>query len=49
MGYALYGHELTEAISPLEAGLQWVTHLDKNDFIGREALLVQKEAGLPTK
>lgn len=46
MGYALYGHELTEEISPLEAGLQWVTHLDKGDFIGRDALLAQKEAGL---
>jgi aminomethyltransferase len=34
----LYGHELTEAINPIQAGLGWAVKLDKGDFIGREAL-----------
>jgi aminomethyltransferase len=46
MKFALYGHELTPEISPLEAGLGWITCLDKPSFIGREALLLQKETGL---
>ena len=49
MGFALYGHELTEEISPLQAGLGWLTHLDKGEFIGREALLRQKQDGKPMK
>ena len=51
VGFPLYGHELTEDITPLEAGLGWATKLDKGDFIGREALIRQalvrqKERGL---
>lgn len=46
MKYALYGHELSPEISPLEGGLGWITKLDKPSFIGREALLRQKEQGL---
>jgi aminomethyltransferase len=42
-GYCLYGHELDEATSPLEAGLSWVVKLKKGDFIGREALVLEKE------
>lgn len=42
---ALYGHELTEEISPLMAGLGWTVKFNKPEFIGREALLRQKEAG----
>jgi aminomethyltransferase len=34
----LYGHELTEAINPIQAGLGWAVKLDKGDFIGRDAL-----------
>ncbi len=49
MGYALYGHELSKDITPLEAGLGWVTKLDKGPFVGREALLGQKERGVPRK
>lgn len=41
---ALYGHELTEAINPLEAGLGWAVNFDKGDFIGRAALLAVREA-----
>lgn len=37
----LYGHELSDAISPLEAGLASFVKLDKPEFIGREALLAQ--------
>jgi aminomethyltransferase len=46
MGYTLYGQELDDAHSPLESGLGWVTKLDKGDFVGREALVAQKSAGL---
>ncbi len=49
-GYCLYGHELNEQISPLEAGLGWSVKLEKgHDVIGREALLAQKQQGLPRK
>jgi aminomethyltransferase len=46
MKYALYGNDIDESTSPLEAGLSWTVALDKGDFIGREALLGQKKAGL---
>ncbi len=42
----LYGNDISDDTTPLEAGLGWVTKLDKPDFIGRDALLAQKEAGL---
>lgn len=42
---ALYGHEISEAINPYEAGLGWVVKLDKGPFIGREALQQIKAAG----
>ena len=46
---ALYGHEIDASISPLEAGLGWIVKLDKGEFVGREALLQQKESGLTRK
>ena len=46
---ALYGHELSSDISPLEAGLDRFVKLDKADFIGREALIKQKEGGISRK
>ena len=46
---ALYGHEIGASISPLEAGLNWIVKFDKGDFIGRDALLRQKEQGLTRK
>jgi len=49
MKYALYGHELSEEISPLEAGLGWITRFEKPSFIGREALVRQKERGVPRR
>jgi aminomethyltransferase len=39
----LYGHELSEEIDPLQAGLGWAVKLDKGDFIGRDALLRRRE------
>jgi len=43
----LYGQEITDDISPLEAGLGWVVHLDtKNDFIARNILETQKASGV---
>jgi aminomethyltransferase len=41
----LYGHELDEETSPLEAGLSWLVKLNKDDFIGKAALLKEKERG----
>lgn len=49
MGYALYGNDITSETSPLEAGLGWVVKLQKDDFIGKESLKNQKEAGLKRK
>jgi aminomethyltransferase len=48
-GYALYGHELSPQISPLEAGLGWIVKLEKGDFVGRNALVQQKAAGIPRR
>lgn len=48
-GLALYGHELSPEISPLEAGLGWIVKPDKGDFVGREALLAQKNNGIPRR
>jgi aminomethyltransferase len=48
-GYPLYGHELDDTTTPLEAGLEWVVKLTKGPFIGREALLQQKEQGISRK
>ncbi len=48
-GYALYGHELSREISPLEAGLAWITKLDKDDFVGKAALVAQKAGGVPRR
>ncbi len=47
MAYPLYGHELSDSINPLEAGLGWVIKMGKGDFLGREALLKSQERGLP--
>ena len=49
-GYPLYGHEITQDISPLTAGLGWTVKLDKGvDFIGRDALVAEKQNGAPEK
>lgn len=45
MGYCLYGNDINDTTSPLEAGLGWITKFTK-DFINSEALKAQKERGL---
>jgi len=45
MGYSLYGNDIDEETTPLEAGLEAFVNLDK-DFVGRDALVRQKEEGL---
>jgi aminomethyltransferase len=47
--FPLYGHELDEATTPLEAGLGAFVALDKGDFIGRSVLVAQKEKGVARK
>lgn len=47
--YALYGHEITADIMPIEARLAWITKLKKGNFVGRDAMLKAKEAGLSRK
>lgn len=48
-GLCLYGHELDEQTNPLEANLGWSVKLNKENFIGRDALLKAKEQGLKRK
>jgi len=43
---ALYGHEIDETHTPLEADLGWICKLDKGQFLGREALARQKQEGV---
>ena len=45
-GMALYGHEIDETTTLLEANLGWICKLNKGDFVGRAALAAQKEAGV---
>ena len=45
----LYGNDIDETTNPLEAGLGWITKLEKGDFIGRDALMLIKEQGIQRK
>ena len=45
MGYPLYGNEIDNNPTPLDAGLGWVIKFDKGEFLGRGSLLKQKEQG----
>ena len=49
MGYPLHGHDISRDTTPLEAGLEWIVAWPKGDFIGREALLRQKQEGARKK
>ena len=49
MGYMLYGNDIDETTTPLEAGIGWTVKLKKPEFNGREALLRQKERGLAAR
>ncbi len=48
MGYCLYGNDINDTTSPLEAGLGWITKFTK-DFVNSEALATQKETGVTKK
>ena len=48
-GMSLYEHEISEEINALEAGLDRFLKLDKGEFIGRDALLAVKKAGVPER
>ena len=45
-GMCLYGNDMNEETTPLEANLNWVLQFEKDDFIGKEALLKQKAEGV---
>lgn len=49
MGFALYGNDIDDTTSPLEAGLGWITRLEKGPFNSSELLLKQKQEGLRRK
>jgi aminomethyltransferase len=48
-GMVLYGNDIDESVTPYEGNLGWTVKLKKGDFVGRDALLKQKEAGVPRK
>ena len=49
MGMALYGNDIDDTYTPLEAGLGWLVKMKKGEFVGRAALEQQKAAGVPRK
>jgi aminomethyltransferase len=49
MGMALYGNDIDDTVTPLEANLGWLVKLAKGDFVGRDALVAQKERGVQRK
>jgi aminomethyltransferase len=49
IGFCLYGNDIDRKTNPLEAGLGWITKLNKKEFIGREALVKVKDAGVKRK
>ncbi|MFN8581200.1 MAG: glycine cleavage T C-terminal barrel domain-containing protein [Gemmatimonadaceae bacterium] len=46
MGMALYGNDIDDTVTPLEANLGWIVKLQKGDFVGRDALLQLKAQGI---
>ncbi|MEX0680582.1 MAG: glycine cleavage system aminomethyltransferase GcvT [Balneolales bacterium] len=48
-GLLLYGNDLSEDVTPLEAGVEWLVKWDKGDFIGKESLLELKKNGIRYK
>jgi aminomethyltransferase len=48
-GMCLYGHEIDETTTPLEAGLAWICKLGKGPFLGSEVIAAQKHAGIKRK
>ncbi len=48
-GFCLYGNDIDDTTSPLEAGLGWITKLNKGEFVDQDFLAKQKEAGISRK
>jgi aminomethyltransferase len=46
MGYLLYGNDIDERTTPIEAGAEWAVRFEKGEFVGKSVLLSQKQAGL---
>jgi aminomethyltransferase len=46
MGYLLYGNDIDEDTTPLEAGVEWAVSFEKGEFIGSQALLAQRQGGV---
>jgi aminomethyltransferase len=49
MGYCLYGNDIDQTTNTIEAGLGWITKLNKTEFIGKDVLMKVKETGLKRK
>jgi aminomethyltransferase len=49
MKFCLYGNDIDQATNPIEAGLGWITKLDKGDFIGRAPILKARQEGVKRK
>ena len=49
MGYCLYGNDIDDDTSPIEAGLGWITKTKKGDFISRDTFVRQREEGVSRK
>ena len=49
MGMALYGNDIDDTVTPLEANLAWLVKLKKGDFVGKPVLERQKAEGIPKK
>lgn len=49
MGFCLYGNDIDDTTSPLEAGLGWITKIDKGNFVGCDWLKAQKKSGVRRK
>jgi aminomethyltransferase len=46
MGYLLYGNDIDERTTPIEAGAEWAVRFEKGEFVGKQILLSQQQAGL---
>jgi aminomethyltransferase len=49
MGFCLYGNDIDQTTNPLEAGLGWITRIDKGNFNGHDAIAAVKQRGLTRK
>jgi aminomethyltransferase len=49
MGFCLYGHDIDQTTNPIEAGLGWITKVDKGDFVGRSVIVKAKQEGVRRK